>query len=274
MNCDRVAREEVPENYLMGRLSDEDRDAFEQHYFECDRCLDDLRMLQAIQRELPRVDADRETTTTPPWSQWATLTALAATIVLTVGVMLWMRPLLPSGVPEPSDTRLPSQAESSEAPQPPTSEPVVVAGPSLEQLARVEPPPYQPLTLRGVQDEATARFEAGMARYGETDYRAAIPELRAAAKLAPAASHIRFFLGVSHLMGGQDIAAIDELRATIALGDSAYLEEAHWYLAKALLRQKELVAAEAELQTLIELQGTGTSEARRLLTEIQRLKDR
>ena len=32
MNCDRVAREEILENYLMGRLSDEDRDSFEQHF--------------------------------------------------------------------------------------------------------------------------------------------------------------------------------------------------------------------------------------------------
>jgi tetratricopeptide (TPR) repeat protein len=273
MNCARVAREEVAENYLLGRLSDEDRDAFERHFFECDRCLDDLRLLQAIQRELPRVDDDRETTMAHPWIQWATLVGVAATIVLAVGVVLWMRPLLPPAVPEPSDRQLPSQAAIPEAPRLQTPESTIAAGPSLEQLARVEAPSYQPLTLRGVQDEAMARFQAGMSRYGEADYRAAVPELRAAAKLSPDAAHIRFFLGISHLMAGQDIAAIDELRATIALGDSPYLEEAHWYLAKALLRQKDLVAAEAELETLIELQGTGTSEAGRLLTEIQRLKE-
>ena len=35
MNCGRVTREEIIESYLVGRLSDEDRDAFEAHYFEC-----------------------------------------------------------------------------------------------------------------------------------------------------------------------------------------------------------------------------------------------
>ena len=93
------------------------------------------------------------------------------------------------------------------------------------------------------------------------------------AALAPDAAHIRFFLGISHLMAGQDIAAIAELRATTALGDSPYLEEAHWYLAKALLRQKRLAAAEAELRTLIRLQGTGTTEARTLLAAIERLTE-
>ena len=34
------------------------------------------------------------------------------------------------------------------------------------------------------------------------------------------------------------------LQATIALGDSPYLEDAHWYLAKAFLRRKDLGAAE------------------------------
>ena len=36
----------------MGRLSEEDRDAFEEHYFECARCFDELQTLQAIREEL------------------------------------------------------------------------------------------------------------------------------------------------------------------------------------------------------------------------------
>ena len=75
-------------------------------------------------------------------------------------------------------------------------------------------------------------------------------------------------------MLGQDDAAIDRLRATIALGDSAYLEEAHWYLAKAFLRRKDLGAAETELKTLIQLRGSKSGEAGRLLTQVERLKDR
>jgi len=92
--------------------------------------------------------------------------------------------------------------------------------------------------------------------------------------LDPDAPHIVFFLGISHLMLGQDDAAIAGLRATIALGDSPYLEEAHWYLAKAFLRRNDLRAAETQLRTLIDLRGSGRAEARRLLTQVETLKQR
>jgi hypothetical protein len=52
MDCTRVAREEIAERYLVGDLSDGDRNAFEEHYFECARCFEELDALQAIQAVL------------------------------------------------------------------------------------------------------------------------------------------------------------------------------------------------------------------------------
>ena len=60
MDCGRVAREEILEGYLGGRLTEEDREAFEEHYFECARCFDELRTLQAIREELRRAGAEFE----------------------------------------------------------------------------------------------------------------------------------------------------------------------------------------------------------------------
>ena len=111
-----------------------------------------------------------------------------------------------------------------------------------------------------------------MAHYRKADYGAAVTDLRAAAALDSEASHIRFFLAISQLMVGQDAAGIEGLRATIALGDSPYLEEAHFNLAKALLRRKDFGAAEAQLKALIQLRGSKGAEAGRLLTQIQELK--
>jgi anti-sigma factor RsiW len=54
MDCARVAREDVFEGYLQGKLSEEDRDAFEEHYFACARCFDELQTLQAAREELER----------------------------------------------------------------------------------------------------------------------------------------------------------------------------------------------------------------------------
>ena len=111
-----------------------------------------------------------------------------------------------------------------------------------------------------------------MEHYRKDDYAAAVADLRAAAALDPEAAHVRFFLGISQLMVGQDAAGIEGLRTTIALGDSPYLEEAHLNLAKALLRRKDFRAAEAQLQALIQLRGSKSAEAGRLLTQIQELE--
>ena len=273
MDCGRVAREEVLESYLVGRLGEEDREAFEEHYFECARCFGDLQTLQAIRGELRQADAEFGDKTRRPLLRWVPAAGLAAAIVLAVGVALWMRPV-PVGVSETPKPPLPSRADVPEIPQPRESKPTAAPGPSLEELARVEAPRYEPLRLRGMPDEATARFLRGMEHYRKADYGGAVADLRAAAELDPDAAHIRFFLGVSHLMLGQDDAAIDGLRATIALGDSAYLEEAHWYLAKAFLRRKDLSAAETQLKKLVELRGSMSGEAGRLLTHVERLKDR
>ena len=270
MDCDRASREEIFENYLTDRLSEEDRAAFEEHYFGCPRCFDELQTLQAIREEL-RDGAEFEDNAGRTVPRWAQAAGLAAAVVLAAGTMLWMRAPGPSGVQKETAPPLQSQAESPRRPQPQESE-RAVPEPSLEQLARIQPPPYQPIRLRGVPDEATARFQRGMERYQRADYAGALAELRGAAELDPEASHISFFLGICHLMVSEDDAGIERLRATIELGDSAYLEEAHLYLAKAFLRRKQFGAAEAQLKALIQLRGSKGAEAARLLTQVQKLK--
>ena len=89
----KAAREEILERYLAGSLSDEDRDAFEEHYFGCARCFEELQALKAIRDELPRAVADFEANPTRGFPGWAPAAALAAAIVLAVGAVLWMRPV-------------------------------------------------------------------------------------------------------------------------------------------------------------------------------------
>ena len=275
MDCARVAREEIAERYLVDGLSDEDRNAFEAHFFECARCFEELQALQAIQAELRRPGADNDVSTRHSFLRWAPAVGLAAAVVLAVGVVVWMRPSQPSRLPEATTTGQPSAGQTSETPpQPQQPGRAVTPEPSLEQLARVDPPRYEPPTLRDVPDEATARFLRGMEHFRKADYMNAVEDLRRAAESDPGAAHIRFFLGVTHLMLGQDDAAIDRLRATIALGDSAYLEEAHWYLAKALLRQKNVNAAQTELKTVVTLKGMRSREAQQLLNDIERIGTR
>ena len=273
MDCTKAAREETLEGYLAGTLSEEDRDALEEHYFECARCFEDLQALQAIRDALPRAIADFEANPTRVVPGWALAGALAAAIVLAVGAALWMRPV-PGETSETAARQPPSRPAEPEVPRPRASDAAVASGSSLEQLARFEPPRYEPLRVRGLSDEATVRFQRGMEHYRRADYQAAVDHLRVAAEMDPEAAHTRFFLGVAHLMLGQDDAGIARLRATIALGDSPYLEDAHFYLAKAFLKRKDLGAAETQLNALIRLPGSKSDEARRLLARIQKLKER
>jgi tetratricopeptide (TPR) repeat protein len=75
---------------------------------------------------------------------------------------------------------------------------------------------------------------------------------------------------VSHLLDGQPRLATDELGRTIALGDSPYLEEAYFYLAKAHLQTRNLDAAITALERTIQLDGERAPEAHQLLGAIKR----
>jgi len=145
------------------------------------------------------------------------------------------------------------------------------AGPSLAELARFDPPTYTPAVLRGPQDEATRKFRVAMKHYQQGDYARAISGLREAAKLNPKDAGALFFLGVSYLLSGQTNEGIAALQQAVALGDTPYLEEAHYYVAKAFLRKGDLAAARRELEEVVRLEGDLEDEARRLLQQLAAL---
>lgn len=270
MNCEDVVQGETVERYLNGQLGDEERDSFEEHYFECRRCFDLLRTYQDIQAELART-RESALPEAPGWSsvwRWTWIPA-AAGVLLAVSLVLLTRPL-----PEISSPPTPEVGPSEPEPTAPSSvPPSSPSKPSLELLARVEPPPYEAMRLRGAPDEATARFQEAMVHYQRGDYRAAISGLRAAADLDPeAAAHVLFFLGVSELLEGESERAIGDLGRTIALGDSAYLEEAHFFLAKAHLHEESIEDAYRELETTAQLGGEREAEARALLLQLESLR--
>ena len=141
----------------------------------------------------------------------------------------------------------------------------------LAHLARVDPPRYSATVLRGLADEATRRFQEGMKAYATRDFRGAVPILREAAALDPTRPDIAFFLGASELLSGNTAGAVKELSRTIALGDTPFLEEAHFYLAKAYLGRAEIQAARMELAAAAQSTGEAQQEAINVLAEIDKL---
>ena len=177
----------------------------------------------------------------------------AVVILAVVGIRWGMKPELSPSAP-PTQTMQPGPA-----------------GPSLAELARFDPPPYTPAVLRGAQDAPMRKFRVAMKHYQQGDYAGAILGLRRTAKLNPKDAGALFFLGVSYLLSGQTNEGIAALQQSVALGDTPYLEEAHYYLAEGFLRKGDLAAARRELEEVVRLEGDHEDEARRLLQQLAAL---
>ena len=265
MTCEEIEQSDVMEQYLLGRLPPAARDDFDGHLFECDECFERLETFRALRRELAATATARRAEpvrATRGWIwRWALVPTFATLVI--VGVTVWPRAFPPS-VPAPArPARRPRRAPRLRRARLPECR-----SPSSAACSH---PRSNPRSFRGVQDAATARFREGMKHYRDGDYRAAIPGLRAAAQLDPEAAHATFFLGICHGLTGQLEAAIRALRQTIAVGDSPYLEEAHFYLAKALLQNNDPAGARQELARTIRLRGLLENEARKLLADAGRI---
>jgi anti-sigma factor RsiW len=258
MACPTALQDETVERYLVGDLDPSDRDAFEAHLFECDRCLDHIRMLGAVRSELAaqRSTIIREASR----RRWlAPLAAVAAAAIVAVGVTLARRPEPP---PQTTQTTQ-SVAQPPGAPTPRGPSPDLILA-----LSKVDPPPYVAMTVRG-DASAPSDFDRGMTAYAKQDFRRAEGLLAKASASEPDAA-TNFFLGISRLMIEDPSGAAVALRRCIALGSSPYVQAARVALAKALLRTNDLTEAERALADATLLPGDEATEAKLLLERLQK----
>ncbi len=292
MDCSLIVRDELAERYLLGDLSPAEQEAYEQHYFECARCFGELRRLQAIRDVLraapPAIPAPKGSRVWNPWWGWAMAGAVAAALVAVVllrqsgapepvaGLPRAAAPAGPTSSPGADPAGVPAAAGNAE-PSVALAPPAAAASPEarrlgvLARLARAEPPRYSPRVLRGAADEATVSFQQGMKGYVAGDYGAAIRSLRQAGQLDPERPDIAFFLAASELLAGNIAGAVGEFERTIAMGDTPFLEEAHFYLAKALLKRGDVRGARRELTAVADIQGELRHDADAILRQLENL---
>ena len=265
MDCTRVGDEEIAERYLLGTLTAQDRDAFEAHFFECDRCFEELRTLQSLHVELQHSAPIQAPASSAqlrrrlPASAWAA----AAVLVIAIGTGFWTV----RRIHEPSralTTRTPPTI-----PQP-TSDRADVGAARVAQLARVEPPPYIPVTLRSAEDWRV-RLEKAMAEYSGARYAEAAHGLEVVTAAKPSATNAWFYLGISYLMLERTDDAIRALQRCIDTRDAAYAQDAQFFLAKAFLRKGDREAALRALEAVATSTGPRADEARTLQTLLLRL---
>ena len=247
MNCDDVQEQEIVEKYVTGRLSGGEAEAFEAHYFACERCCEELQTLQAVQSVLRR---RTKAAHRPLQARWL---AAAAMLLVVLGAAWWAH--------RTGSLRQAVRIARRESPVRVEN----ARDEALALLARVDPPRYVRSVLRGDGQE---RFREAMRQYSLADYGAAAAGLQAVAEKYPQNSAAQFYLGVCYLMEDRNSEAAERLRKTVALGDSPELGHAHLYLAKALLRRHDTAGAEVELRQAIALDGEQRQEAQRLLERL------
>ncbi|MGQ0815797.1 MAG: hypothetical protein ACT4O1_15280 [Gemmatimonadota bacterium] len=123
--------------------------------------------------------------------------------------------------------------------------------PSAVRLGGVDAAPiYLGMTVRSDASTADSLFGAAMRSYQQEDFAAAAAGLRAALEADVERPGAEFFLASSLLMLGDAAAARDYYRRVISYGETPYLAEARFYLAKALLRGGRAADAARELWRL------------------------
>jgi len=115
-------------------------------------------------------------------------------------------------------------------------------------LGRVtQPPIYLGVPVRQAPARPDSVFDVAMSAYQLGDYAEATAGLEAALAAGVDPAPAQFFLGASLLMLDRDREAAAAFEAVIAVGESPYLAEGRYYLAKVLLRSGDVAGALTQL---------------------------
>jgi len=240
--------DEAAARYAGDAMPEEEREAFEDHYFDCAACLAAVQTLQEAGHQLAAPPA-RAVAAAAPLARFPSWVMAAVLAVVAVGAAVTL--LQERGPVEPTP------AASSAAPAPDGR---------LVALARAEPYPYVPFAGRGAG--ATPAFDQAMGRYLDRDYAGAAAALRALVERAGAGLEARFYLGVSELLSGQAPAAEKDLAVAAAAADDAVAGPARLYLARAHLARGDAAGAREVLRRLAASASGQAAAARALLAEL------
>lgn len=242
LSCDNVVAEFVIERYVADKLSESETVAFEEHLLLCDRCQGEITLAVAVREALPSAGGTEGARAAKiwPWKPMGIGISLAAAAAIAAILML------------------PIGRESS---------------PIAELGQVIQPPIYLGVPVRQVPARPDSVFNAAMASYGEGDYAAAVRQLETAIAAGVDGPPAQFFLGASLLMLDNPGEAVAAFEAVTSSWDPTYTPEAHYYMAKALLRQGKTDAALAELRAVSDTVGEISAQARSLADSVESIAE-
>src|ERR1051325_2331871 len=235
LDCESLDRKDTVQRYLTQRLGEAEQEAFETHFLACAHCQRELELGIAVRALLPATSPER----TARWRIWAGIGGLAAAAAL--GALLL----------------LPSQRGS---------EPWRALG------AVRQAPLYLGVPIRGgAPNQADSLFATGMSQYMQEHFDRSAAELEQALRAGANAVPTEFFLAASRLMTGHAREAAAGFARTVAMGDTPYRSEAHFYQAKALLQLGRPADAARELTEAARSGGVIGAYARALADSLQEI---
>ena len=267
MGCEYAERDDVITEYVEGTLSGDAREAFEAHFFGCDRCFAQLQMTEklvgAMEHHGEQVFARfREESGALPVGAWATPKptaekvnwlgrlpvvwhqrfhtaarfALAGVLLLLVGSWFLKYFVFPI---------------------------------DYKQLASVPPSPW-PSDVPTSDRKMNTLVEQAREQFNEKEYRDAKNTLTQAVGLDPTMASLKYLLGASCYLAGDNDNAIVHLTDALEMDPS--LADARWYLAHTYLKKHERQKAIDQLVILLEDEESGyVKRAREILKEIDPL---
>jgi predicted Zn-dependent protease len=143
---------------------------------------------------------------------------------------------------------------------------------TLAALGRFDPPAYaQPLVRSG---DPSPVFDDAIAAYGRRQFERAADLLRRMVAADPDDLAANFYLAASLMMTDEVGEAEDRLRAVLSAEPSAFTLPARLVLARALIRQGRLDAADDELSAVARDEGPSARAAGDLLARLRAARTR
>jgi predicted Zn-dependent protease len=262
MDCDTIRKRHIADEYRAGRLSPEEAEAYERHYFTCDACFSDLRFHDRVASQLKSEGAELFALEIASERRGAARGRALATAPLWRRAKGWLapRPAWTGGLAAAAAIALIAAL-------------VIDSGQRaarLRELWTPRPHPYIASDLRG--PAALPDFEAAMQHYAAGRFEDAVERLRCAAQVAPREADVRFYLGVSLLLTGKPKEARRSLAVAMELQPSSTLFA--WYLAQAHLACGRATDAEALLDRVAAAPGEHAAAAEALLEKIAEARRR
>lgn len=253
--CTGYPAEEWIELYLTGSLSEEQAQAFEEHYSDCPLCLERVQAAQAVAHALSKEPIPAPAGRPIGWFAGWKILATAAALLLAAGVGYRV---VTSHVESTHRSASEPAAPNRPAPAPPAA--------NIEELADLVLPPFRGSSLRGDVD---AHFDAGMKAYAAGHCSTAASLLSHVPADSSDSVAAQFYEGVCRMQVKDWNSASALLLLVASHGDSPQQEAAWYYAAQVALAQNHRKSAQFDLQSAIALHGDFEQRARHQLAILQ-----